>query len=58
MDGFIDTSDAAASYADKGKRLEILKDPHIGAFSVIYAAVYFVLMMGIWSEATAPDIPL
>lgn len=58
MDGFIDTSDAAASYADKGKRLEILKDPHIGAFSVIYTAVYFVLMMGIWSEATAPDIPV
>lgn len=58
MDGFIDTSDASASYADREKRLEILKDPHIGAFSVIYTAVYFVLMMGIWSEAEMADMPV
>ena len=35
VDGFMDTSDALGSYGDKEKKLEILKDPHIGAFSVI-----------------------
>ncbi len=43
VDGFMDTSDALHSYAEKGKRLEILKDPHIGAFSVIAAVGYFML---------------
>lgn len=35
IDGFLDVEDARRSYADKDKKLEILKDPHIGAFSVI-----------------------
>lgn len=35
LDGFMDTSDAIYSYGDCKKRLQILKDPHIGAFSVI-----------------------
>lgn len=35
LDGFMDTSDAMSSWQTREKRLEILKDPHIGAFSVI-----------------------
>lgn len=35
MDGFMDTEDAMRSYAPVEKKLEILKDPHIGAFAVI-----------------------
>lgn len=35
LDGFMDTEDALRSYADRDKKLEILKDPHIGAFAVI-----------------------
>lgn len=35
LDGFMDTSDALNSYVEPEKKLEILKDPHIGAFSVI-----------------------
>ncbi|MCR5674106.1 MAG: adenosylcobinamide-GDP ribazoletransferase [Lachnospiraceae bacterium] len=35
LDGFMDTEDALRSYASTEKRLEILKDPHIGAFAVI-----------------------
>ena len=35
IDGFCDTTDAVSSYADKQKRLEIMKDPHIGSFAVI-----------------------
>ncbi|MCR5719610.1 MAG: adenosylcobinamide-GDP ribazoletransferase [Lachnospiraceae bacterium] len=35
IDGFMDTEDALRSYGDTRKKLEILKDPHIGAFAVI-----------------------
>lgn len=35
VDGYMDVQDALKSYADKEKKLEILKDPHIGAFAVI-----------------------
>lgn len=34
-DGFMDTSDALHSWADRDKKLQILSDPHIGAFSVL-----------------------
>ncbi|SDH30148.1 cobalamin-5'-phosphate synthase [Pseudobutyrivibrio sp. 49] len=35
VDGYMDTCDALASWGDRKKKLEILKDSHIGAFSVI-----------------------
>ncbi len=35
VDGFMDTEDAMNSYASREKKLEILKDSHIGAFAVI-----------------------
>lgn len=50
LDGFIDTNDGINSYADKEKRLEILKDVHVGAFSVIMCNVYFILSFGLWNE--------
>ena len=43
VDGFMDTCDALKSYGDRGKKLEILKDPHIGAFSVICLVIYMLL---------------
>lgn len=46
MDGFMDTMDAIHSYGDRNKKLEILKDPHLGAFAVICAAVYLLLYTG------------
>ena len=39
VDGFMDTMDAFHSYQPKEKKLEILKDSHIGAFSVIMLAL-------------------
>ena len=39
VDGFMDTMDAIHSYQTKERRLEILKDSHIGAFAVIMLAV-------------------
>lgn len=35
LDGFMDVQDALRSYQSKEKKLEIMKDPHIGAFAVI-----------------------
>lgn len=43
LDGFMDTADALHSYGTKEKKLEILKDPHVGAFAVIAAICYFML---------------
>ena len=51
LDGFMDVQDAIKSYQSKEKKLEIMKDPHIGAFAVIsllslslvwVTALYFV----------------
>lgn len=51
MDGYIDVMDALSSYGEKEKKLEILKDPHVGAFAVIWAAAYMIAMAGIFSQA-------
>jgi len=50
LDGFIDTNDALHSYQPVEKKLEILKDPHIGAFGLIHCCIYFILALGIWGE--------
>ena len=50
VDGFMDTSDALSSWQTKEKRLEILKDSHIGAFAVIMLAVYGALYLAASSE--------
>lgn len=51
LDGFIDTSDALASCQSKGKKLEIMSDPHIGAFAAISLVCYILLCFGLWHEA-------
>lgn len=43
IDGFLDTLDAKHSWREKEKRLEILKDPHIGAFAFVYGSTYVLL---------------
>lgn len=50
VDGFMDTMDAWHSYQPKEKKLEILKDSHIGAFAVIMLGVYGLVYMGAFSE--------
>jgi adenosylcobinamide-GDP ribazoletransferase len=39
LDGWMDASDAFFSYRDKQKRLEIMKDPRVGAFGVLSVIV-------------------
>lgn len=50
VDGFMDTMDAFHSYRPREKKLEILKDSHIGAFSVIMLALYGMVYIGFLSE--------
>lgn len=50
MDGFLDTVDAMSSWRTKEERLKILKDPHVGAFAVIFSGVLWVLAVGAFSE--------
>lgn len=49
VDGFMDVQDALKSYKSKEEKLEILKDPHIGAFAVIRLVIYGL----IWVAALA-----
>lgn len=50
MDGFLDASDALASWQPRDKKLKIMKDPHMGAFAVIRAGMYLVAVLGVYSE--------
>lgn len=50
VDGFMDTCDAFYSYQSKEKKLQILKDSHIGAFAVIMLVLYGLLYVGAFSE--------
>ena len=53
MDGFMDTSDALASWQSRERRLEILKDSHVGAFAVLGCGGYLLLHAAVLSEAAA-----
>lgn len=52
LDGFLDTVDALCSYGSREKKLEILKDSHVGAFAVIMTAMYGLIYLGALSEVT------
>lgn len=50
MDGYMDTKDALASWGDAKKKLEILKDSHVGAFAVMGFGIYLLLSFGAWNS--------
>ncbi|MCM1175617.1 MAG: adenosylcobinamide-GDP ribazoletransferase [Blautia sp.] len=50
VDGFLDTMDALHSYSAKERKLEILRDSHIGAFAVIMFALYGLVFLAALSE--------
>ena len=54
FDGFCDTADALASHQTRERKLEILKDSHIGAFALIGCGMILFLWFGLWSEL-APE---
>lgn len=50
LDGFCDTVDAVSSRQSRERKLEILNDPHIGAFAVIGLVCYFLAYFSLSSE--------
>lgn len=58
MDGFLDTIDAKSSWKPKEERLKILKDPHAGAFAMIYGILYLMLSFSLYYELTAEGLKL
>lgn len=58
MDGLMDTSDAMASWQTKERRLEILKDSHVGAFAVMGCGGYLLLDAAVLSEASTQTAPM
>lgn len=58
MDGFLDTIDAKSSWKSREERLQILKDPHAGAFAIIYGIVYLLVTFGLYTELMGKELPL
>ena len=50
VDGYMDTMDAFHSYQNREKKLEILKDSHIGAFAAIMLMLYYLIELAALSE--------
>lgn len=51
FDGFLDTSDALASWKSREEKLRIMKDPHPGAFAIIRGILIELLYLGFFSAA-------
>lgn len=49
LDGFMDVVDAVRSCADRERRREILKDPHVGSFAVVGCAVLLLATYAVFS---------
>lgn len=50
VDGYMDTMDAFHSYQPREKKLEILKDSHIGAFAVIELVLYYMIYISAYAQ--------
>jgi adenosylcobinamide-GDP ribazoletransferase len=58
MDGLLDVIDAKSSHGETEKKLEILKDPHTGAFAIIGCGIYFLLYLAFFMEMRPVMIPV
>ena len=50
LDGFMDCSDAVLSFRDREKKLQILKDSHVGSFAVICTAILAIFTFASWLQ--------
>lgn len=50
LDGFMDVTDAVKSWRDLEKRREILKDSHVGSFSVIGCCLLMIAQFALFSS--------
>ena len=55
LDGYADTCDALASHKSPDEKVDILHDPHTGAFAIIRVCAYFVLIFAVWSVYTVDE---
>jgi adenosylcobinamide-GDP ribazoletransferase len=58
LDGFMDTADALASRQTRERKLEIMKDPRVGAFAVIWCAVYLLLCLALYGSVDGAAVPV
>lgn len=56
LDGFCDVNDALACGGTRERKLEVMKDSHIGAFAAIHLAVYLLLLTGVFSQVKEFDM--
>ena len=57
MDGFLDVTDARSSFQSRERKLEILKDPHAGAFAIAGCGVFLLLYAAAFSELRGNAFP-
>ena len=50
LDGLCDTCDALCSFGDREKRLDILKDPHVGAFGPLWLMAFLLAEVGCFAQ--------
>ncbi len=50
LDGLADTADAQASHASRERKLEILKDPHLGAFGAMALFCHLLLTLALFTQ--------
>lgn len=57
MDGFLDVTDARSSCQPPERKLEIMKDPHTGAFAILGCGAYLLLYLAAFSELGGEAFP-
>lgn len=58
LDGLADTADAVASHGSRDEKLQIMKDPHIGAFGVIALIAHMLLTFSLYVALPARPLNL
>lgn len=57
MDGFLDVTDARSSCQPAERKLEIMKDPHAGAFAIWKCGLYLLLYLAVFGELGEEAFP-
>lgn len=56
LDGLTDTCDALCSFGSREKRLDILKDPHVGAFGPMWLVAFLLAQTGLFAQLYAEPV--
>ena len=56
LDGLADVADALSSHAEPSRKVEIMKDPHAGAFALIALACYLLAQAALAGEVGTLDM--